>query len=185
MSNWNLYWQKKNHRPKKLCSEFPCIDSFWIFSENPTLLSIHTLKIYARLESEGFVGTCERQYFFLGVEKQKCNFGGCRYFFKCSTCLRRMRKGYFFNKAFHCRKCLNLGYQSQLSVASDRFRATKFKVINSLKMQYGSEEKRPPRMWKKTYEKKLERIWRLERKSFRAFVLERLIFIPTLKGFYN
>lgn len=182
MSNWRDYWQGKCHTSKKLCSQLPCIDSFGIFSEKIFFLSIHTLRIYARLESEGFIGTCQGHPFFLKVEKQECNYGGYRYFFNCPSCLRRIRKVYLFNRKFDCRKCLNLGYRSQRLIASDRFRETKFKIINTLKIRYGSEEKRPPRMWKKTYEKKLERIWRLERKSFRAFTKERLKFIPSLQG---
>lgn len=176
MSNWQDYWQRKGHIPKKLCSKLPCIDSFGIFSEKTTFLSIHTLKIYAHLKLNGFVGTCEGYPFFLSVEKQKCNYGGFRYFFNCSSCSKRMRKVYFSNRRFKCRKCLNLGYRSQRLNASDRFRETKSKIIGALILQYGSEVKRPPRMWKTTYWKKLERIRCLERRSFLA-CLARLKFM--------
>jgi hypothetical protein len=170
MPDWQDYWQRKRHIPKKLCSQLPCIDSFGIFSEKLAFLSIHTLRIYAHLGCEGFNGTCEGYPFFLGVEKQPCNYGGYRYYFKCSSCLKRMRKVYFKNRIFECRKCLNLGYRSQRLKASSRFRETKSKILAGLILQYGSEVKRPPRMWKTTYWKKLERIRCLERRSFFAYL---------------
>lgn len=163
----------------------PCIDSFGVFSEKIAFLSIHTLRIYAHLGCEGFIGTCEGYPFFLGVEKQQCNYGGYRYFFKCSSCLRRMRKVYFSNRRFECRKCLNLGYRSQRLVASDRFRETKSKIIDALTLQYGSEVERPPRMWKTTYRKKQERIRDLEQKSFRAYCFAHLRYMPPFMRLLN
>jgi hypothetical protein len=65
---WEQYWQQKKHVTKKLYSHFPCLDSFWVFSEKPSMLSIHTLRTYARLEPNGFRGTCQGWPFFLEVE---------------------------------------------------------------------------------------------------------------------
>ena len=104
---------------------------FWSFFRKITFLSIHNLKIYAHLELNGFVGTCEGYLFFLSVEKQKCNYGGFRYFFNRSSCFRRMRKVYFFHRKFECRKCLNLGYRNQRLNVSDGFRETKSKIITA------------------------------------------------------
>ena len=31
---WEEYWQKKKHKPKRLCTEFMGIDSFYLFEDD-------------------------------------------------------------------------------------------------------------------------------------------------------
>lgn len=176
MGSWHMYWQNKNHVPKKLCSQLPCYDSFAIFKEKPLLLTDHCNRVYARLESDGFRGWCAGWPFFLAVSKQPCHFGGFRYFFHCTNCGARMRKVYLYRGHFECRKCLNLGYRSQRLNPSDRFLETMLKLKNLLPPRNYSFDRerdyeRPRRMWNKTYEKIQSRIDNLYWKSSRSLYL--------------
>jgi hypothetical protein len=49
----------------------------------------------------------------IGLTTSKCNYGGCRYWFICPSCKRRVGVLYRkpLNKLFLCRKCNNLTYQ--------------------------------------------------------------------------
>jgi len=179
MRGWAKYWQYKDYIPKTLCSQVYCLDSFGIFKENLKRLWIPLIGVCAWLKDGSFVGTCNGMPFSLKVEAQRCNFGGYCYFFLCSTCSSRMRKVYFSNGAFHCRKCLKLGYCSQRLRACDGFIRMKWKVVESLEVRHGSEYKRPPRMWRKTYAKAHDRIQNLESRAWSAFVRDH----PKLKGF--
>ena len=185
MGGWRAYWQKKNHTPKKLCSELYCLDSFAVFSEKVTMITDHVSRVYALLKEDGFRGTFAGVPIFLEVSKQKCNFGGFMHFFHCASCSARMRKVYFSSGSFKCRKCLNLGYRSQRLIASDRFIETKLKIINSLIAKHGSQEKRPPRMWRKTYDKKLRRIDLLYWRSSRAHYFENKKHMPEFSRFFG
>ena len=174
--SWHIYWEKKNHVPKKLCSQLPCYDSFSVFKEESSLLNDHCNKVYARLEIDGFRGTCAGWPFFLAVSKQPCHFGGFRYFFQCTNCAARMRKVYLYRGHFECRKCLNLGYLSQRLNPSDRFLETMLKLKNHLpprnyNFEHERDYERPRRMWKKTYEKIQLRISDLYWKSSRSLYL--------------
>lgn len=167
---WAEYWKRKGHMPKILCSQRYCLDSFSIFKERLKRLWIPHLDICAWLEDDGFVGTCNGESFVLRATAQSCNYGGYRYFFLCSCCSARMRKVYFANGVFYCRKCLKLGYYSQRLRASDGFIRMKWKIIEGLAVKHGSEFMRPPRMWRKTYAKAQDRIETIEWKAWKAFV---------------
>jgi hypothetical protein len=174
--SWHMYWQRKNHTPKKLCSQLSCWDSFAIFREKLTYISDHCNKIYVSLEDGGFRGSCAGWPFFLKVSSQKCHFGGFRYYFHCTSCSVRMRKLYFFNGHLECRRCLNLGYYSQRLKPSDRFIETMFKLKNYLRaknycFEDRTNEKRPRRMWNRTYDKIQSRIADLYWKSSRALYI--------------
>jgi hypothetical protein len=171
MGGWHAYWKRKNHKPKKLCSELYCLDSFAVFSEKLTMVSDHVSRVYALLNEDGFSGTFAGAPFFIKVSKQKCHFGGFRCFFHCSHCSARMRKVYFSNGRFECRKCLNLGYFSQRLKPCDRFLETMNKVKNSLISRNGGfnpTDKRPRRMWNRTYSKIQHRISELYWKASKA-----------------
>lgn len=174
MGSWHMYWQNKNHVPKKLCSQLPCYDSFAIFKEKPLLLTDHCNRVYARLETDGFRGSCGGWPFFLAVSKQPCHFGGFRYFFHCTNCAARMRKVYLYRGHFECRKCLNLGYTSQRLKPSDRFLETMHKLKGSLIYKNGGFEntdKRPRGTWNRTYKRITSRIDKLYWKSSMALYL--------------
>lgn len=169
---WYMYWLKRNHIPKKLCSELYCLDSFSIFKENLKNLHITKLGVFAHLQGDRFIGHCNGMPFSLRVEAQDCNYGGKRHFFLCSSCSSRMRKVYFSHGAFHCRNCLGLGYLSQRLRASDSFLKTKRKIVESLEEKFGSEYQKPPRMWNRTFQRKLNRIEICEQKAYFALLME-------------
>lgn len=49
----------------------------------------------------------------VSLASSKCNYGGCRYWFACPGCMRRVGVLYRkpLNQLFLCRKCNNLTYQ--------------------------------------------------------------------------
>jgi len=49
-----------------------------------------------------------------------CYFGGCRPWFVCPNCFRRVGKLYAAGKYFCCRLCYGLAYESQREAAYDR-----------------------------------------------------------------
>ncbi len=165
MRGWAKYWERKDHTPKPLCSQVYCLDSF-LFDGEPKRLWIPLIDVCAWLKDGWFVGNCKGMPFSLRVVAQRCNYGGHRYFFLCTTCSARMKKVYFAHGAFHCRKCLNLGHHSQRLRACDGFIRMKWKIIESLEIKHGSQYKRPRRMWNKTFEKIQKRIddisWRAD-----------------------
>ena len=169
---WYMYWAKRNHTQKTLCSDLYCLDSFFLFKERLIGFQISHLGVVAHLQSDRFIGHCKGMPFSLRVDKQKCNYGGYRYFFLCSSCLLRMRKVYFSDGAFHCRKCLRLGYESQRLRASDSFLNTKHKIKQSLKEKCGSEYQKPPRMWNKTFQRLLDRMEVCEQKAYFSLLKE-------------
>ena len=61
---------------------------------------------------------------------------GSRSFFRCPSCNVRARKLYYLDVQFHCRKCHNLGYQSQLQCLSLRYKRkvekAKEKLVNNV-----------------------------------------------------
>lgn len=167
---WVKYWERKGHTPKTLCSQLYCLDSFLIFQSGLQRLWIPKIGVCAWLKHGSFIGHCNGMPFSLKVEAQSCNYGGYRYFFQCSGCSARARKVYFDHRAFYCRKCLNLGYYSQRLRACDGFVRMKWKIIESLEVKHGSEHKRPPRMWRKTYNRLQNRIRDLDWRGTVAFL---------------
>jgi len=160
MTHWAWYWHiKKKHRPKTLCSELSHLDSFKLF-KSPEVLGFdtdpHTLK--ARIV-DGVLrithGKRKNYSYTIPIDKQSCYFGGFRYFFKCPTCLRRMRILYMIKGAFICRICLNLAYQSQRLRPTVRYWTNYKKIIDLVKSKGGSldDRQKPPRMRKHTFEK--------------------------------
>lgn len=47
------------------------------------------------------------------IEKTKCHFGKCRFWFKCPKCSKRIGLLYMLNYYFKCRHCHNLTYSSR------------------------------------------------------------------------
>lgn len=72
----------------------------------------------------------------VGLDSTRCNFGGQRYWFRCSSCGRRVRALFYDNQYFTCRHCMNLSYRSRQENNS-----SKFPEIALLKMLIRDEEK--------------------------------------------
>jgi hypothetical protein len=58
----------------------------------------------------GYPISIQKSSYIIPIEKLEHNK---RVFFRCPDCNRRMRKLYYEQGKFLCRKCLNLGYRSQ------------------------------------------------------------------------
>jgi len=94
-----------------------------------------------------------------------CHFGGKRIWFKCPFCKRRVAIIYGTGKYFACRKCNNLTYQSCNEPDFQRMLDKAYKLKEKLGGEAGLETlmpSKPKGMHKKTYQKLLEEIERLE-----------------------
>jgi|SRR6185295_1491538 len=120
---WKEYWKKKNHKRKGLCCDYSSINSLCMFNKRLETKKDFSIddkyKVKATFKGDGFQVKCVHCDYFIPVEKQLCN--GC-HFFRCPvrTCNRKMRILYYCRGIFACRKCLNLGYYSQILSPSDR-----------------------------------------------------------------
>ena len=160
MTHWGWYWKIKNkaHNPKLLCSDLPIIDSFALFKAQTT----HSFRVpgyqLKGIPEEGkfkvYYGKNNQPAYSIPIEKQKCHYGGYRYYFKCPLCHQRIRKLYFSNGTFLCRKCLNLGYYSQRLRPTKRYQYKCAKIENFITDKGGIMGiKKPPHMKNKTYQK--------------------------------
>lgn len=107
-----------------------------------------------------------------------CTKGGARPYFVCPMsrsgryCGRRVGKLYQRGRWFACRHCHELAYQSQSEDRHSRLVRRKNKLSARLSPA-GEVDTFPPRpkgMWRRTYERRLEEIWRLEAEADAAFV---------------
>ena len=156
MTHWGRYWKRIGHTPKNLCDWYTCIDSFQLFkNKNFIGLTVSNDRFKAEIayETNHLRVTIDDIKYYIPVEKQPCNFGGHRYFFRCpgKTCNRRMRKLYCCRGIFLCRKCLNLGYYSQRVVPSHRFSLMQKKLEDKLKDAGGNLWQKPKWMHNKTF----------------------------------
>src|SRR5262249_29311715 len=90
------------------------------------------------------------------IDRIPCNYGGHRYYFKCPFCRQRMRKLYLAHQSiFLCRKCLNLTYKSQFLRPSTRkdHMTQKIKRLITDKGGNFTLYNKPPRMWRRTYDR--------------------------------
>jgi hypothetical protein len=160
MTHWGWYWKhKKKHKSKTTCSALKSIDSFELLKiKTFGGFTIDPLNIKVLLHENGLrvtYGKSAQHAYNIPVERQTCNFGGYRYYFRCPMCNMRMRKLYFTQRSlFLCRKCLNLSYDSQLLRPMRRYYHMT-KKITSIVTQKGGDisiNKKPPRMWNKTFQ---------------------------------
>ncbi len=79
--------------------------------------------------------------------RQKTNFGGSRFLFKCPSCYARVAKLYLPNGALHfrCRGCYNLTYQS--SNDSHEFDFLFRQISSETGMSFGNAKKIMKNMW--------------------------------------
>jgi len=159
MTHWGWYWRvkHKDYNPKTLCSKLPSIDSFQIFKKQKAHIfrvpQYNLTGIPRESLIEIFYGQNSKPAYSIITERQKCHYGGYRYFFNCPLCKQRMRKLYFSNGAFLCRKCLNLSYKSQRLRPSKRYEYMMNKLEEEVTKKKGclALNKRPKHMHQTTY----------------------------------
>lgn len=197
MTHWGWYWsvKRKSHIPKKKCSKFISIDSFKLL-KNGTCggFTVFPLQVQGKMENNNLTvsyrNQAERSY-TIPIERQPCNFGGYRYFFKCPLCQRRMRFLYFAeNSIFLCRKCLNLCYDTQRLRPTKRYAHTEDKIKKMIEGKGGSSYKKPPRMHNATYQRLKSKQHYYEQKSCQALNNEMRLWFgdkaePYIDGYFD
>lgn len=159
LTHWGWYWNiKKKHRRRKLCSTKVIIDSFKILQAYNTVgFSVSPLDVMAARFDDHLTVTFRKRKkhtYIIPIDKQPCNYGGFRYFFRCPLCDTRMRFLYFGEQSvFLCRKCLNLSYDTQLMRPTRRYSHKSKKIEDLLTSKGGSLYTKPKNMHKKRYEK--------------------------------
>ena len=93
-----------------------------------------------------------------------------------------MRKLYFTNEAFVCRKCLNLGYTTQRKMPSKRCDFMKDKLEKKLKEKGGSTYEKPKYMKRAKFEKIVDRCIDYEIRSEKELKKEMLEWYPNKRG---
>lgn len=176
MAHWGWYWNiKKKHLAKTLCSNLLSIDSFIILKTKAKSFTVQPLNIKASITGSRLLinyGKQKNTSYAIGIDKQACNYGGFRYFFRCPLCQKRMRLLYFTQKSlFLCRKCLNLAYESQSLRPTRRYEYMNKKISDLIQKKGGNSDlcKKPPRMHTETYYKLIDKQYYYEDKSNQAF----------------
>jgi hypothetical protein len=155
MTHWGWYWKiKKKHVSRTLCSTLISIDSFTLLktNSNATGFNVYPLSVAATIKDDHLqvtYGKRKEMSYSIAIDKQPCNYGGFRTFFKCPLCHKRMRLLYFAqNSIFLCRKCLNLSYTSQSLRPTRRYDYMNSKIKESVKKKGGDldQYKKPPQM---------------------------------------
>lgn len=180
MAHWGWYWKvKKKHVARKLCSSLISIDSFKFYKNNTMGgFSVQPLEVNAEPTSNHLKITYRKRKeysYLIPIEKQPCNYGGYRSFFKCPLCQKRMRFLYFAEQSlFLCRKCLNLSYESQRLRPTMRYYYMTQKIKDSMKDKDGnlSLYEKPFGMHKDKYEKLKSKQFYYEAKSKQAITRE-------------
>jgi hypothetical protein len=173
MTHWGWYWKVKNkeHIRKKLCSNLVQIDSFKIYKNGRTgEFQVKPLDILAKPMQKHLEITYRKQKsspYKIPVDQVKCNYGGIKRYFRCPLCNNRMRILYLAeNSIFICRKCLNLGYETQRYRTSNRYMMNESKILQGIKNLNGDLKSniRPKGMHKKTFQKIKEKAYNYEAK---------------------
>jgi len=185
--NWKYYWQvKKQHKPKKLCSQFDLthIDSFDMFrhqelvqfvrdSKDRISLIIPEYNLTAFLrDDDSLLVEFDKGSYIIPVEAKKPNFGGVYYFFHCPLCNNRMRKLYCLKGQYQCRKCAGLGYWTQRLRPSERHVRKTIAIKNQLVSRCGSLQERPLRMQSHTFQKQRIKYVKHDESWDRAYIKE-------------
>ena len=173
MAHWGWYWKiKMKHKPKKSCTQYPCLDSFSLFKIKNSFesclgkvaLEMPPYNLKATLLYDRYCVEYEEGKYEIPIEKQPCNYGGSRYFLHCPKCNRRMRFLYCDKGMFACRKCLKIGYFTQRLRPSIRCIIMENKYVNKIKLMGGDHYKKPPRMKTVRYDSLKQRCINYENK---------------------
>ncbi len=176
MTHWGWYWKiKKKHLAKKNCSSMVKIDSFHLYKNNMmTGFRVDPLDINAEPEPNFLkivYGKRKEHSYIIRVARLSCNYGGFRSYFRCPLCDKRMRFLYFAERSiFLCRKCLNLGYDTQRFRPTMRYEYISQKVKKFVRNKGGDLDcyKKPPRMHEDTYQRLKSKQFYYEHKSYQA-----------------
>jgi len=178
MTHWGWYWKVKLswYKPKGLCSWYVSMDSFEMFRNkegvawcmNKVAYEVPGYNLKATLLIDRYHVEYNGGSYSIPYEKQACNYGGFRYFFRCPKCDKRMRILYCKEGKFLCRKCLNLGYFLQRLRPSERLLMMKVKAEDKIKNMAGSLERKPPWIKNKTFKKLKIQYVKYDEKYFHA-----------------
>lgn len=181
--HWGWYWQiKKQHKPKTFCSTYYNLDSFELFSYkqgiidcmDKVFLTMPPCKLYATLHENRIDVVFELQtipvHYSIPIEKNACNYGGIRHYFRCPKCNSRMRILYCHHGYYACRKCLKLGYWSQRLRPTRRYQYMSKKVEDFVKNRGGNIDlyRKPRHMHNSSYQKLRSKQFYYEAKSHQA-----------------
>lgn len=175
-THWGWYWKvKKKHLPKTLCSKLSALDASMVFKRSDfSWFRVEPMGIKARLVDDAFEVTYGKQKnkaYKIKIDKQSCNYGGYRYYFRCPLCQRRMRLLYLAqNSMLLCRKCLNLSYKTQRLRPTLRYDHMSNKIKTAIKSRGGDLDhyKKPPRMHNTNYNRLRNKQFYYESKSHQA-----------------
>lgn len=157
MTHWGWYWKiKQQHKPKQNCESYKYLDSFNLFKQDLNINTCDTEDVILTYKEQQLIieiteGPLKKETYAIKVNKQPCNFGGFRFYFYCPICTKRMQKLYGLCGLYLCRKCLNLGYESQRMAPSLRYLHRANVIKAKLKNLNGSIYTKPKWMRKKTY----------------------------------
>lgn len=173
MSKWWHYWRRRGHVPKNRIESYLSLDCSWCYDKREYPLEEgkdiwihgHCLKLFSSYALDSFQHNGETFQYKIPVVITKCNYGGERHWFLCplSTCQRRSKKLYLHNqKAFLCRKCLNLAYTTQNRSAVDRIIDKKWRLIEKYGGSSEYSVQKPKGMHQKTFNRIRDEILRLD-----------------------
>lgn len=180
MTHWGWYWKvKKKHLKRVVCSTLARIDSFALYKEGAKKCStagftVEPLQVRAYAYPNHLTITYRNRKehsYTIAIDKLPCNYGGLRCFFKCPLCHKRMRFLYFGQQSvFLCRRCLNLGYESQRLRPTRRYDHKSDKIKAAVKARGGDIDRcaKPPRMHKANYDRLRRKQFYYESKSHQA-----------------
>lgn len=103
------------------------------------------------------------------LDRTPCQFGGYRPWFLCPRCGARRGVLVVFGDVLGCRGCLNLGYASEYVPDTDSAAIR----LQEFERRYPGEKK-PKRMWWRTWERILEK-WDCLRAKDNAAISRRLV----------
>lgn len=174
MTHWGWYWKiKKKHVPRIICSNLPSIDSFKYYKNTMMMgFTVQPLEIKGTPTPDYLIITYRKHKDFtykIPIEKQSCNYGGIRSYFKCPLCHQRMRFLYLAEQSiFLCRKCLNLSYLSQRLRPTLRYSIMSKKIKEQIESKGGDRYKKPHGMHNTNYQKLRDKHFYYEDKSNQA-----------------
>jgi endogenous inhibitor of DNA gyrase (YacG/DUF329 family) len=97
----------------------------------------------------------------------ECNFGGCRRWFGCPQCGRRVAVLYLRQRGFACRRCNRVAYASQSGDEIDRT----WRRQSKLERRLSEHWRRPKGMHSSTYDRIIQSIVECEERRNAAFVV--------------
>jgi len=172
-THWQVYWRKKDHISKQLCSNFIQIDAFKVCKEGKTngftLKPLNIIAIQNQNYLEIIYPKQKTSSYKIAISKVPSFYGKQKNYFLCPLCNERFRILYFAEKSIIlCRNCLRLTYKSKTLRPTRRYDYLRNKIKEKLQNKGGSLEKKPHRMRNKTFQKLKNLATYYEQKSNKA-----------------